>query len=101
MTGFRAQTRSRTRRIQIVEQDTGTCVEDDGSLNASPNESSYLAGSEYIVLLSDGGARFGGLGPAEYTFLVSGSIVKTNGFMGSPDSMSLRDFRTLLLKVGQ
>ena len=87
--------------IEIVDDDTGTCVEDDGSFVTSANKSAYQAGAEYIVLLSRQGPRFGGLGPASYVFLVNGPVVKTDGFMGSLATMGLRDFEALLLKAAQ
>lgn len=86
-------------KIQIFENDTGSCIEDDGSVTRFRQRSSYPANTEYIVFLFGDTSPYGRLGPAAAAFRVSGSRVNQAGFIeGLPDKVDLRAFRERVLQ---
>ena len=87
-------------KIQIQETEAGSCTEEDGSMGAyGRRNSSYEIGAEYVVLLTGQRPRFGGLGAGDYVFPVRGETVSTNGFMGLPQTITLREFQLKLRHV--
>jgi len=88
--------------IQIWEDGIGSCMEEDGTMMSSYKQTSaHLIGSEYVIFLHGKPPRFGGLGDMSNAFLVTGSSVETNGFMGLPKTMILREFRQRLQRAAR
>jgi hypothetical protein len=86
--------------IQIVENDTGSCIEDDGSVTRYSKRSSYPAHTEYVVFLFGDASPYGRLGPAATAFRVDGSMVDNRGFFEDlPDSVELGAFRKRVIEA--
>ncbi|MGH9220973.1 MAG: hypothetical protein ACRD1W_16830, partial [Vicinamibacterales bacterium] len=89
-------------KIQILETEAGSCIEEDRSVgNYGRAKSRYEIGAEYVVLLTGPGPRFGGLGDDEHVFPVRGETVQTDGFLGLNRNVTLRDFRLKLRELSQ
>ena len=88
-------------KIQIFEDDAGSCIEDDGSVLSLSRRSAYPANTEYVVFLFGDAPPYGRLGPAASAFRVNGLIVNNNGFIEDlPDTVDLRVFRERLMRIG-
>jgi hypothetical protein len=90
------------KQIQILETMSGSCLEEGRTVGAlSGPGTRYPIGSDFIVLLSGRGTRYGGLGLGSYVFPVRDGTVSTDGFMGLADTMSLREFELEIRKLAR
>jgi hypothetical protein len=86
--------------INFLQDSAGTCVEGSTS-SEGIGERTYTPGTEYILFLVRDGERFNRMAGGSLAFPVREGRVRTGGFRGLPNVVSVDAFRMAMQQLAQ